>query len=350
MNNNFFDTIINKKEPYIIAELGSNHNGDMELAKKLITEAKNAGVDCVKFQSWSKDTIFSQEVYDRNYFLKDDYRNRTDFTLERIVDAFSISEQELYEMKLFSDTLNLDCTSTPFSRKEVDFLTGKFDAKFIKIASMDLNNFPFLEYVASKNKPIVLSTGLSDLDEIDKAVRVIENTGNRQIILLHCISIYPPDDEQVNLKNMETLSRNYNYPVGFSDHSIGTAIPLAAVALGSKVIEKHFTLDKNLFGWDHKVSANLEEMHTICCDSKRIVKSLGNNRIISPENEEQKNAFRRSIVLTKDKNEGDVLEYADIDYKRPGYGIQPLESKYVIGRILKNNVKKDNLLKWEDMI
>ena len=148
--------LTNKKEvfnfckPYVIAELGSNHNGDMEIAKKLIQEAKESGADCVKFQSWTKDTIFSKKKYQDNFFISDDYRNRTDFTLEEIVEAYSISEKELLEMKNFANKLEIDITSTPFSKREVDFLVNKLDSPFIKVASMDLNNYPFLEYIAKK--------------------------------------------------------------------------------------------------------------------------------------------------------------------------------------------------------
>ena len=148
--------LTNKKEvfnfckPYVVAELGSNHNGDMEIAKKLIQEAKEAGADCVKFQSWSKETIFSKKKYEDNFFLKDDYRKRKDFNLEKIVDAYSISETELLKMKKFADELKIDITSTPFSNKEVDFLLDRLESPFVKIASMDLNNYPFLDYIAKK--------------------------------------------------------------------------------------------------------------------------------------------------------------------------------------------------------
>ena len=227
----------NFKKPYIIAELGSNHNGDMELAKKLILEAKESGADCVKFQSWSKETIFSQKKYDDNYFIADDYRDRDDYTLEEIVEAYAISEQELLEMKAFADEVGIDCTSTPFSIKEVDFLVDKLKSPFIKIASMDLNNYPFLSYVAKKNKPIVISTGLSELFEIDKAIKTIEAEGNSQIAVLHCVASYPPLDIDLNLNNIQTLMATYpKYVVGFSDHTLGTVIPLAAVTLGSGII------------------------------------------------------------------------------------------------------------------
>jgi N-acetylneuraminate synthase len=342
--------IYNYCEPYIIAEIGSNHNGDMDLAKKMILAAKGAGADCVKFQSWSKDTIFSKKVYDENYFLKDDYRNRKDYTLEEIVDKFSISEQELTEMKRFADEIGIDCASTPFSKREVDIVVSGINSPFIKVASMDVNNYPFLEYIARQGKPVVLSTGLSELFEIDKAIKTIENAGNRQIVILHCVSNYPPKDENVNLNNIDTLQKLYPYPIGFSDHTLGFSVSLAAVTKGACIIEKHFTLDKNLFGWDHKVSALPSELEIICSESKRIHRALGSYALKCEEDEERKAAFRRSIVSTRDIKAGERINEEDIDYKRPGSGISPEFTKFIVGRIAKKNIQKDQMILHEDLV
>lgn len=343
--------LFNYCRPYVIAELGSNHNGDMKLAKKLIMQAKESGADCVKFQSWSKDTIFARKKYDDNYFIADDYRDRTDYTLEEIVDAYSISEDELLEMKKFADEVGIDCTSTPFSKKEADFLVDKMDTSFIKVASMDLNNYPFLEYLAKKGKPMVISTGLSELYEIDKAVKTIENTGNNQIIILHCVSTYPPVDADVNLNNIKTLMATYpDYPIGFSDHTLGTAIPLASVALGACLIEKHFTLDKDMEGWDHKVSATKEEMQEIVGNAKRISDALGSFRITATESDEKKKEFRRSIVITREMKKGEVLQAEDLDYKRPGGGFDPEMTEFLIGRTVIKDLKFDHILTKEDIV
>jgi N-acetylneuraminate synthase len=343
--------VFNFCRPYVIAELGSNHNGDMGLAKKMIVQAKEAGADCVKFQSWNKDSIFSRKKYEDNYFIADDYRNRTDYTLEKIVDAYSISEDELLEMKNFADELGIDCTSTPFSKKEADFLVEKLETPFIKVASMDLNNYPFLEYLARKQKPMVIATGLSELHEIDKAVKTIESTGNNQLVILHCIATYPPIDTDVNLNNIKTLMRNYpEYPIGFSDHTLGTAIPLAAVALGACLIEKHFTLDKNMEGWDHKVSATVDEMQLIVENSKRVSDALGSYRITAPESKDRKQEFRRSIVLTREMQKGEVITSVDIEYKRPGYGFEPGMTDFVVGRTVNKDLKFDHILTKEDII
>ncbi len=338
-------------KPYIIAELGSNHNGDMELAKKLIIQAKEAGADCVKFQSWSKNTIFSRKKYEDNYFVADDYRDRDDYTLEEIVEEYAISEQELLDMKKFADEIGIDCTSTPFSKKETDFLVDKLESPFIKVASMDLNNYPFLEYLAKKGKPIVISTGLSELYEIDKAVKTIENAGNNQIVILHCVATYPPEDKDVNLHNIKTLMTTYpEYPIGFSDHTLGTAIPLASVALGACLIEKHFTLDKNMEGWDHKVSATKDEMKEIVENATRVSEALGSFRINATESDEKKREFRRSIVLTRQMKKGEVISYEDIDYKRPGGAFDPDMTEFIVGRTVNKDLKFDHILTKEDIV
>jgi len=342
--------VFNFCEPYVIAELGANHNGNMVLAKQLILEAKESGADCVKFQSWSKDSIFAKKKLEDNYFLDDDYRDRIDYTLEEILDAYSISEDELLQMKQFADEIGIDCTSTPFSKKEADFLVNKMGTPFIKVASMDLNNYPFLEYLAKKGKPMVISTGLSELYEIDKAVKVIESTGNKNIIILHCVSTYPPVDSDVNLNNITSLMKVYpEYPIGFSDHTLGITIPLASVALGACLIEKHFTLDQNMEGWDHKVSATKYEMKEIVEGASRISDALGSFRVTATESYEKKIEFRRSIVLTRDVKKGEIINKDDIDYKRPGTGLSPDMTEFVVGKYVNKDLKYDHILIKEDL-
>lgn len=349
LTNNF--EIANFSKPYIIAELGSNHNGDMDLAKKLIVEAKEAGADCVKFQSWSKNSLFAKKKFQDNYFIADDYRDRDDYTLEEIVEEYSISEQELLDMKAFADEVGIDCTSTPFSESEADFLVDGLKTPFIKVASMDLNNYPFLEYLAKKQKPMVVSTGLSELHEIDRAIRTIENTGNYQISILHCVATYPPVDSDVNLNNIETLRALYpNYPIGFSDHTLGTAIPLAAVAMGAALVEKHFTLDKNMEGWDHKVSATKDELEVIVSGAKRIVEAKGTHRIVVTESQEKRDEFRRSIILLSSVKAGDEIKYENIAYKRPGTGLEPSMTDFVVGMKVNKDLPDDHILTKEDLI
>ena len=210
------------------------------------------------------------------------------------------------------------------------------------------NNYSFLEFIANKGKPMVLSTGLSNLSEIDKAVRTIEKTGNQQLVILHCVAIYPPEDKQVNLRNINTLSRLYPYPIGFSDHSLGTSIPLASVACGACLVEKHFTLDKEMFGWDHKVSANEDEMLILATESKRIFQAMGSSRIQQVENDDRIESFRRSIVAARKINEGEVFQEDMLDFKRPGRGLPPDALQFVLGKPTKRDLEYDELLEISD--
>lgn len=329
--------LCNNSKPYIIAEIGANHNGNIDIAEKLIIEAKNAGADCVKFQSWSKKSLMSNVLF----------KDNIDF--EREIDKCAFSEDNLLKVKEIADREQIDISSSPFSRSEVDFLVDKLNAPFIKIASMDVNNYPFLKYVAQKQVPIVMSTGLSELHEIDKAISTIEDAGNKQIIVLHCASNYPPDDAEVNLNKIKTYMKLYPYPIGFSDHTLGTSIPLASVVFGVSVIEKHFTLDKQMEGWDHAVSANPEEMKRICSESKRIVKALGDYRIKPIESEEQRKAFRRSIVAARQLKAKETITENDILYKRPGSGIEPQATEFVVGRKVKRDYAEDELITWDGL-
>lgn len=343
-----FDYSILQGKPYVIAEIGANHNGDIELAKKMIIEAKKCGADCVKFQSWDKNTIFSKKVYKDNYFLTDDYRNRKDYTLEEIVDKYHITKEDHKELNDYCKKIGIEFNSTPFSKKEVDLLVDELYVPFIKVASMDLNNIPFLKYIASKHKPVVLSTGLCGLNAICEAVECLEQNGCSEIVLLHCVSIYPPKDEEVNLNNIDMLRQNFDYPVGYSDHTIGVVAPIMSMAKNVCIIEKHFTLDKNMEGWDHKVSANPMELKAICDAAKQGYKMLGTYKRTVNENQERREAFQRSIVAAKDIKKGEIITESDIDFKRPGTGIPPKYIDFVVGKAAKRDINYDEILHMND--
>lgn len=334
--------------PYIIAEIGANHNGDMDLARKMIDSAKSCGCDAVKFQSWTPESLIAKEEYDRHQSYNDSPKKHFG-SLREMVEQYYLRPEQHFELKQYSDKIGIEFSSSSFSNEEADLLE-EIQVAFYKIASMDINNLSFLQYVSRKQKPILLSSGMATLSEIEKAIVTIENEGNNQIILLHCISIYPPLYEDINLNNIPMLRQTFEYPVGFSDHTIGFSIPLASVALGSCLIEKHFTIDKNLPGWDHAISANPEEMRIIVDESKKINKALGSyRRIVSRAEEEKKLVFRRSIVVNKDLRKGHVLRASDLAFKRPGGGIRPDQADYVIGRKLKRNISYDELVLWEDL-
>ena len=343
-----FDKIREYRKPYIIAEIGSNHNGNMEFAKRLINAAKECGADCVKFQSWSKDTIFSKKVYENNFFLQDDYRNRTDYTLEEIVDKYSIDREDHYMLKAYCDSIGIEFNSTPFSKREVDLLADELKVSFIKIASMDLNNIPFLKYVANKGLPVVLSTGLCNLADVSNAVNCLKENGCDNIVLLHCVSIYPPENNMVNLNNIDMLRQTFNCKIGYSDHTLGTIAPILAMGKGVCIIEKHFTIDKNMEGWDHKISANPEELSIICKAAETAYKMLGSYQKVVNENKERRDAFKRSIVAATDIKEGDAFNENNLDFKRPGTGLEPKYYELLEGRIAKRDITKDSLISLDD--
>ena len=334
--------------PYIIAEIGSNHNGDMALAKELVAAAKEAGADAAKFQSWSNKSLISKAEYARNTHYDD--KKKHFGSLFEMVDKYQFTPEQHYEIAEYCQKQEIDFMSTPFADDEVDLLV-ELNVPAIKIASMDVNHLLLLQKAAKSNKPIILSTGMASLAEIAQAVDSLKESGAEQIALLHCISIYPPDYEDIHLNNIIGLRDSFGLSVGFSDHSFGTAIPLAAVALGASIIEKHFTLDKNLEGWDHDISADFDELKTICQESKHIFTALGNKtRSVSQAELEKRKRFRRCAVINKDLKAGHVITKEDLEFKRPGTGIHPDQYQFIIGRTLKHDLSEDSELSWSDFL
>lgn len=325
--------------PYIVAEVNSSHNGNVDVAKKMIDAASEAGCDCVKFQSWSTESLYSKTYYDENPIAK------------RFVKKFALSEEELREVVFHCKRRSISFSSTPYSKKEVDFLV-KLKVPFIKIASMELNNYDFIEYIAKTGFPIVLSTGMGDIDEIRKAVKIIENTGNKNLCLLHCISIYPVEAESINLNNIVMLMKEFpEYPIGFSDHSVGTELASAAIALGACLIEKHLTLDKTKVGMDNQMATEPDEMKQLVESCHNVQKAMGSyERIVSAEEIEQRTKMRRSLIYTRDMKIGDFIQEIDVYAKRPGTGIPPTDVMKVIGRRLLKDVEKDTIINESDLV
>lgn len=338
--------IYNFSKPYVIAEIGANHNGDMALAKQMIDSAIECGADAVKFQSWSPKTLIAKEEYDRNQKY-DDSPKKHFGSLKEMVEKYYLREEQHYELKEYCDNKKVDFCSTPFSEYEVDLL-DKCKVPFFKVASMDINNFQLLNYLADRGKPVILSTGMATLSEVDRALEVLAKKGCKEMALLHCISIYPPAYEDINLNNITMMQKTFGIPVGFSDHTIGFSIPLASVALGSCIIEKHFTTDKNLPGWDHEISADPYEMKIICKESVNIAKSMGTFvKVVSKAEQEKKLKFRRSVVIAKDLKAGHILTADDLTSKRPGTGISPDLLDQLVGRKLSVDLEEDMLMKWD---
>lgn len=332
--------------PYIIAEIGSNHNGDMDLCRRLIDAAAEAGAHAVKFQSWTESTLIAREEYDRNTEYSD--KKRHFGSLRDMVRAYQFTTEQHFEAHAHCVERGIAFCSTPFSQDEADLLE-RLEVPFFKIASMDIVHLPFLRYVARKQRPMLMSTGMATLAEIERAVQTVRAEGNEQIVLLHCISIYPPNYEEIHLRNMAMLQQAFDVPLGFSDHTLGSAIPLAAIALGACVIEKHFTLDKDMAGWDHAISADPDDLRVIVEEGRNVFAALGSTiRAVSEAEMEKRKKFRRSLVALRALPRGHVLTEDDLGAKRPGTGISPDELQWALGRKLARDVQPDQVLHWSD--
>lgn len=334
--------------PYVIAEIGANHNGDMNLCRRLIDSAKSCGADAVKFQSWSKFSLVSKAEYGRNTSYSD--KDKHFGSLEEMVEKYQFTPEQHVEISDYCHEHDISFLSSCFAPAEVDLL-DQVNVAVFKIASMDINNVPLLQYVGSKGRPVVLSTGMSTLGEIERAVRTLSESGSGPLALLHCISIYPPAMEDVHLKNILTLQTAFDVPVGFSDHSIGTSIPLAAIALGACIIEKHFTLRKDLPGWDHAISADPAELTVIAREGRNVFTALGSTvRRVTPAEFEKRKKFRRRAILARPVTAGEVLRADDLKFQRPGTGIDPDQACYIVGRKVKSDLDSDHELDWSDLV
>ena len=327
-------TISETDKPYFVAEMNTSHFGNIETAKKMIDTAKEIGCDCVKFQSFSAQTLYSKSFYAENRFA------------QRFVQRYSLSFEEQKTLAEYCASRGIAFASTPYSRDEVDFLINECNVPFIKVASMDLNNYPYLEYIAKTGVPIILATGMSEIEEIEKAVETIAATGNNNVCLLHCISIYPPKLSTIHLNNIIGLKKKFpQYPIGFSDHSLGTEMDSAAIALGAYLIEKHFTLDKTKIGMDNEMALEPEEYGNMIRQCLNVHVALGSEeRVVSEAELNQRLKMRRSVVATRDLKAGDIITEGDLDVKRPGTGMPPEMMTKLIGTVVKEDVECDTLL------
>lgn len=340
--------IANKKigndEPcFIIAEAGVNHNGKLELARKLVDAAKEAGADAVKFQTYKTEDLVTRDTEKAEYQGKG--------TQFEILKKLELTKENFIELKKYCDEKNILFLSTPHTESSVDFIDELVPA--FKIASGDLTNFPLLKKIAEKQKPIILSTGIATMDEIKEAVNYIKKI-NDKLVLLHCTTSYPCPQKDVNLRAMKTIEDETDCIIGYSDHTLGIDVSLMAAKMGAVVIEKHFTLDKNMGGPDHKASLEPYEL-------KELVKRIKNrefpeyDEIILGSSEKKPTegelkilpTSRKSIIAKKDIPQGKRIEESDLITKRPGIGILPKRINEVIGRIVKTNIKEDSLISFE---
>ena len=335
--------LIGEEEPcFIIAEAGVNHNGDAELAMQLIDAAKDAGADAVKFQTFKTENLLSKNIMVPKHVESKE-------SLFDTIRGLELSEEAHCMLSEYCKQKGIVFMSTPMDNNSVDLLED-IGVPVFKVASCDLDNLPLLKYISKTEKPIILSTGMGSISEVGEAIEVIKSNGNADIILLHCVSAYPPKVEDVNLRAMETLRNAFKLTVGYSDHTIGINIPLAAVALGAKVIEKHFTLDKNMEGPDHAVSADPDDLEKLVSGIREIEESFGTGlKVPSKDEIEMRRSFRKSIVAITDIKKGATIMPEMLSVKRPGTGISPKYFDFIAGRKAERDINKDVLLTFKDI-
>lgn len=321
----------------IIAEAGVNHNGDINLARQLVDKAKAAGADIIKFQTFNLDSIVSKFAemadYQKNNIGKIE-------TQKEMLKKINLSYEAFSELYNYCKQGGIRFLSTPFDIESIHFLNNK--VPFWKIPSGEVTNYPYLVEIAKTGKPVIMSTGMCELQEIDEAIEVLKNNGTTDITLLHCNTQYPTPYKDVNLRAMETLRDRYKVKIGYSDHTNGIEVPIAAVALGAEVIEKHFTLDKNLPGPDHKASLEPYELAAMVSSIRNIEEALGSpNKTVSDSERENIAVARKSIVAAKSIKKGEILSENNITTKRPGTGLSPMCWNSVIGKIAIRDFQED---------
>ncbi|MCX7986412.1 MAG: N-acetylneuraminate synthase [Bacteroidales bacterium] len=327
----------------IIAEAGVNHNGSFELAKKMVDVASEAGVDFIKFQTFTGEKVISRFAPKAEYQIN---QTGSEESQLEMVKKLELSEEQHEELLKYCQQKNIKFLSTPFDLDSIDLL-DRLGLDTLKIPSGEINNLPFLRKIGGLNKKIIMSTGMASLGEVETAIEVLVKAGTQRanISLLHCTTEYPAPIEDVNLKAIPTMREAFQLPVGYSDHTLGIEVSIAAVAMGACIIEKHFTLDKNMEGPDHKASLEPEELKQLVKAIRNTEKALGHGRK-EPSPSELKNIpiARKSIVAKRDIVRGERFSDENITVKRPGNGISPMMWDFVIGKIATKDFREDELI------
>jgi N-acetylneuraminate synthase/N,N'-diacetyllegionaminate synthase len=331
---------------FVIAEAGVNHNGQIELARRLIDSAVEAGADAVKFQTFKAEYVATPTAPKAAYQLQTTARTESQLDMLRRLELAPAAYREL---QTYCQQRGVLFMSTPFDEGSADLLDD-LDVPLFKIASGEITNWPFLKYVAQKGKPLILSTGMSYLSEVDEAVRLIRDTGNEQLVLLHCVSNYPANPADANLRAMHTMATALQVPVGYSDHTPGLAVTLAAVALGACVIEKHFTVDKSLPGPDHRASLEPSELRAMVEGIKTVEQALGSGTKLPAQAEaSNRQSVRRSLAAARAIPAGAMLSAEMLRVLRPAAGIAPAHLAQVVGRRTQRPLAAGQLLTWSDL-
>ncbi|NLY45187.1 MAG: N-acetylneuraminate synthase [Tissierella sp.] len=329
------------KSVYIIAEAGVNHNGSLDLAKKLVDKAKESGADCIKFQTFVSSNLVSKDASKAEYQKQITGSEESQYQMLR---KLELSFEDFKVLNEYCKEKDIEFASTAFDLDSLEFL-NQLDMPFWKIPSGEITNLPYLIKIASTKKTIIMSTGMSTLDEVRDAMRVLRDNGASDIILLHCTTEYPAPYEEINLKAMATIGEEFDISVGYSDHTKGIEIPIAAVAMGASVIEKHFTLDRNMEGPDHKASLEPNELKAMIGAIRNVEKAIGHG-IKQPSESEKKNIsiVRKSIFAKTHIKKGEIFTEDNITVKRPGSGISPMRWFEVVGEQAIRDFREDELI------
>lgn len=330
------------KKVYIIAEIGVNHNGDINLAKKMIDKAVESGVDAVKFQTFKAENLVTYNAKQAEYQIKNLNKQTSQYEMLK---KLELTYEEFKELKIYCDDKNIDFLSSPFDLESIDFL-NELNMRYYKIPSGEIENVPYLRKISSVAENIILSTGMSTLEDIEFALKILsEKVHKDNITVLHCNTNYPTKMEEVNLLAMNTIKEKFKVKVGYSDHTKGIEVSIAAVALGAKIIEKHVTLDKNMSGPDHKASIDFEELKNMVKSIRNIEISLG-TKYKEPTKSELKNimAARKSIVAKKNILKDEIFTEDNITIKRPYGGISPKNWDDIINKKAERNYNKDEMI------
>lgn len=340
--------LISEESPcFIVAEIGVNHNGSPALAKKMISAAKKAGADAVKFQTWKTENIILKDVEMADYQKKNLKSKETQFEM---IKKLELPYRYYFGLKKLAEKLGLIIFSTMEDRESIDFLVKKLKIPLIKVGSGDLTNYPLLKYTAKFKKPMVLSTGTATMAEIGEAVKTVWSAGNNKIILLQCTTEYPCPLKDVNLKAMLSLKEKFKTIVGFSDHTMGIEAALASVALGAKYLEKHFTLNRNLPGPDQKASLEPGEFKKMVEAVRNTEMALGSGiKKPVPAELENKKVIIRKIVSQKFIKKGEILNEGNIAFKRAKGGLTTDYYKFIEGKKTKKDIKANELIKLKDV-
>jgi N,N'-diacetyllegionaminate synthase len=327
---------------YVIAEAGANHNRDLGIAKELVDVAADAGADAVKFQTYSGTALYSSKT-PRFEYLKDER------SAAELLDAVALPREWQPELAAYARSRGIAFFSSPFDNDAVDTLS-EIGVPALKIASFELIDLPLIRYAASVGVPIILSTGMATYGEIEDALAAVRESGNREVALLRCASLYPAPAEIMNIRAMATMRDAFGVPVGLSDHTTGISVPMGATALGTELIEKHFTLSRNLEGPDHPFALEPGELRAMVAGVRDVEAAMGTGRLEGPSDAEAHEMYRlgrRSVVAAADIPSGTMITREMLTTKRPGYGIKPKDLDLIVGRPARVDIEFDDVITWE---